>query len=88
MVLIVRKKKMHSKIQKIKCMKILYKRKLYMIYLKVVSYMSTKDGIHKPGSINPIQKGARRQNLHSAQNDVGNPKNEPKYENFSGEPIK
>lgn len=50
--------------------------------------MSTKDGMHKPGSINPIQKGARRQNLHAAQNDVGNPKNEPKYENFNGEPIK
>ena len=50
--------------------------------------MSTKDGIHKPGSINPIQMGARRQNLHSGQNDVGNPKNEPKYENFNGEPIK
>lgn len=50
--------------------------------------MSTKDGIHKPGSINPIQKGARRQNLHSTQNNVGNPKNEPEYENFNGEPIK
>lgn len=49
--------------------------------------MSTKDGVHKPGSNNPIQKGARRQNLHSTQNNVGDSKNPPEYENFNGEPI-
>lgn len=50
--------------------------------------MSTKDGIHKPGSCNPEQKGLRRQKLHSNQNNVGNSKNEPQYENFEGKPIK
>lgn len=49
--------------------------------------MSTKDGIHKPGSVNPIQKGKRRQKLASNQNNVGNPKNPSEYENFNGEPI-
>lgn len=49
--------------------------------------MSTKDGVHKPGSVNSIQKGMRRQKLHSNQNNVGNPKNPPKYENFNNEPI-
>jgi hypothetical protein len=68
-------------------MKIIYKGKLYMILLKVVSIMSTKDGIHKPGSANPIQKGMRRQKLHSNQDNVGNPKNPPEYENFNGKPI-
>lgn len=58
-----------------------------MILIKVVFYMSTKDGIHKPGSDNPIQKGKRRQKLHSNQNNVGNSKNPPEYENFNGEPI-
>jgi hypothetical protein len=42
---------------------------------------------HKPGSSNPIQKGARRQNLNNKQNDVGNPKNKPEYQNFEGKPI-
>lgn len=50
--------------------------------------MTTKNGIHKPGSCNPEQKGLRRQKLHDGQNDVGNPKNKPEYENFDGEPIK
>lgn len=49
--------------------------------------MAQKDGTHKPGSCNPIQKGLRRQKLNRNQNDVGNSKNEPKYENFEGEPI-
>ena len=49
--------------------------------------MSTKDGVHKPGSVKSIQKGMRRQKLHSNQNKVGNPKNPPEYENFNGEPI-
>jgi len=42
---------------------------------------------HKPGSSNPIQKGARRQNLNNKQNDVGNSKNKPEYQNFEGKPI-
>lgn len=42
---------------------------------------------HKPGSNNPFQKGARRQKLHGNQNNVGDPKNKPQYENFEGEPI-
>jgi len=42
---------------------------------------------HKPGSCNPIQKGARRQNLNNKQNDVGNSKNKPEYQNFEGKPI-
>lgn len=49
--------------------------------------MSTKDEVHKPGSCNPEQKGLRRQKIHSGQNDVGNSKNEPQYENFEGKPI-
>ena len=36
---------------------------------------------------NPMQKGARRQRLHQSQNDVGNPKNLPKYKSFDGEPL-
>ena len=50
--------------------------------------MSTKDGIHKPGSSNPEQKGLRRQKLHSSQNNIGDSKNIPQYENFDGKPIK
>jgi len=49
--------------------------------------MPRKDGPHKPGSSNPMQKGSRRQRLHANQNDVGDPKNAPKYENFDGVPI-
>lgn len=50
--------------------------------------MSTNPKTNKPGSINPMQKGARRQKLHSNQNNVGDPKNEPQYENFESKPIK
>lgn len=50
--------------------------------------MPYKEGPHKAGSSNPIQKGARRQKLHSNQNNIGNPKNEPEYEDFDGKPIK
>ena len=49
--------------------------------------MPRKDGPHKPGSSNPMQKGMRRQRLHAKQNDVGNSKIEPQYQNFDGEPI-
>ena len=42
---------------------------------------------NKHGASNPIQKGARRQNLHDKQNDVGNNKNKPEYENFEGKPL-
>ncbi|OOM77695.1 clostri-philic family protein [Clostridium sp. BL-8] len=49
--------------------------------------MTQNDGVHKPGSCNPEQKGLRRQKLHRSQNDVGNSKNKPQYENFDGEPI-
>ncbi len=42
---------------------------------------------NKDGSSNPIQKGERRQRLHDKQNDVGNPKNKPKYQNSEGKPI-
>lgn len=49
--------------------------------------MPQKDGPHKHGSNNPLQKGTRRQRLHKNQNDVGNTKNEPQYENFYGEPM-
>lgn len=50
--------------------------------------MPYKKGPHKPGSSNPMQKGLRRQKLHKNQNNVGDPENEPQYENFDGEPIK
>ncbi|CUQ06835.1 clostri-philic family protein [Clostridium baratii] len=36
---------------------------------------------------NPMQKGSRRQRLHQSQNDVGNPKNPPKYKSFDGEEL-
>lgn len=49
--------------------------------------MPHKDGQHKPGSSNPMQKGERRQRLHANQDNVGNPKNKPQYENFDGNPI-
>ena len=32
---------------------------------------------NKDGACNPIQKGARRQNLHDKQDNVGNSKNKP-----------
>jgi hypothetical protein len=43
---------------------------------------------NKGGSINPMQKGVRRQKLRDKQNNVGNPENEPTYQNFDGKPIK
>ena len=43
--------------------------------------------VNKEGAINPIQKGARRQDLHDKQNNVGNDKNPPQYRNFKGEFI-
>lgn len=36
---------------------------------------------------NGLQKGMRRQKLHSDQNNVGNDKLKSSYENFDGEPI-
>ncbi|OFI06002.1 hypothetical protein CLOACE_13830 [Clostridium acetireducens DSM 10703] len=33
------------------------------------------------------RKGKRRQKLHNLQNNQGEPKNKPKYENFKGEPL-
>jgi hypothetical protein len=42
---------------------------------------------HKAGSSNPMQKGERRQKLHDKQDNVGNPKNKPEYQNFEGKPI-
>ena len=42
---------------------------------------------HKHGSCNPEQKGIRRQNLHGKQDNVGNDKNKPEYQNFEGKPI-
>ncbi|NRT89380.1 clostri-philic family protein [Clostridium beijerinckii] len=49
--------------------------------------MPRKDGPHKPGSSNPMQKGVRRRRLHANQDNVGDSKNRPEYENFDGEPI-
>lgn len=43
--------------------------------------------VNKAGSINPMQKGKRRQKLHEAQNNVGDAKKPSYYENFNGEPI-
>lgn len=42
---------------------------------------------NKHGTCNPVQKGKRRQKLHSNQDNIGNPKNKPQYENFNGDPI-
>jgi hypothetical protein len=43
---------------------------------------------NKEGAINPIQKGARRQNLHDKQDNLGgNHKTKPEYTNFEGKPI-
>lgn len=50
--------------------------------------MTKSNLTNKPGSINPIQKGARRQNLHDKQDNLGgNHKNKPEYTNFEGKPI-
>ena len=41
----------------------------------------------KKNSINPLQKGERRQKLHRDQNNVGND-NEPSFfENHDGKPL-
>lgn len=42
---------------------------------------------NKDGACNPMQKGARRQNLQHKQNNVGNDKNKPEYQNFEGKPL-
>ena len=43
---------------------------------------------NKEGAINPIQKGARRQNLHDKQDNLGEIiKTKPEYTNFEGKPI-
>jgi hypothetical protein len=44
--------------------------------------------MQKEGSINPIQKGTRRQKLHENQNNVGNDKNVNEYTDFNGSSIK
>lgn len=44
--------------------------------------MPRKDGPHKLGSSNPMQKGVRRRRLHANQDNVGDPKNRPEYEKF------
>lgn len=36
---------------------------------------------------NGMQKGMRRQKLHSNQDNEGNEKNPPQYENHDGEPL-
>lgn len=41
----------------------------------------------KTGSNNPMQKGKRRQKLHSDQDNIGNSKNRGEYKNFNGEVI-
>ena len=33
--------------------------------------MPRKDGPHKPGSSNPMQKGVRRRRLHANEDNVG-----------------
>lgn len=43
---------------------------------------------NREGASNPMQKGERRQRLHENQNNVGNPKNKPKFENYDGDHIK
>ncbi|NLK96245.1 MAG: hypothetical protein GX275_13840 [Clostridiales bacterium] len=43
--------------------------------------------VAKEGSINPMQKGMRRQKLKNNQNNVGNKKNEEEYSPIDGEPI-
>ena len=42
---------------------------------------------NKHSACNPMQKGVRRKKLHDKQNNVGNEKNQPEYENFEGKPI-
>ena len=41
----------------------------------------------KKNSINPLQKGERRQRLHKDQDNVGNDKNKSDYKDFNGNPI-
>lgn len=41
----------------------------------------------KKNSINPLQKGERRQRLHKDQDNVGNDKNKSEYKDFNGNPI-
>lgn len=53
-----------------------------ILFERSVVYMPKKDNLG-----NPMQKGARRQRLHQSQNDVGNPKNLPKYKSFDGEEL-
>ncbi|MDS0528159.1 clostri-philic family protein [Clostridium sp. SHJSY1] len=36
---------------------------------------------------NGVQKGQRRQKLHDSQNNEGNEKNHPQYDNHNGESI-
>lgn len=57
--------------------------KYLLRHMKGVTNMPNKDG-----AINPIQKGARRQNLHDKQDNLGgNHKTKPEYTNFEGKPI-
>ncbi|MBW6409036.1 clostri-philic family protein [Clostridium weizhouense] len=46
-----------------------------------------KHAMSKHGSSNPVQKGRRRQKIHDNQDNVGDPKNEPEYTNYQGEPL-
>lgn len=39
-------------------------------------------------TMNPMQKGQRRQKLHEAQDNVGNDKNPAQYKSFDGEDLK
>ena len=41
----------------------------------------------KKNSINPLQKGERRQRLHKDQDNVGNDKNKAEYKDFNGNSI-
>ena len=41
----------------------------------------------KKNSINPLQKGERRQRLNKKQDNVGNDKNKPEYKDFDGNPL-
>lgn len=41
----------------------------------------------KKNSINPLQKGERRQRLHKDQDNIGNDKNKPEYKDFNGNSI-
>ncbi|VYU01839.1 Uncharacterised protein [Clostridium tertium] len=41
----------------------------------------------KKNSINPLQKGERRQRLNKKQDNVGNDKNKSEYKDFDGNPL-